>query len=187
MFDVMVGKGSPGVLGVHSTDPVLSAVSPLGLAAAAGTCLVIDLGGDLALPAKRTLADVAADGPRLDELSPGRAGVAVMAAGPLSRDESSPIIEALATRWPAVVLRTTADGWAGRNVPVHPLLPGWLAPSSPEAAVWQSVASGSRPPGPGPVLPGLRVRTVRQLLSGKLPLRSRWLRAWEKVWEMPWA
>jgi hypothetical protein len=187
MFGGMVGKGSPGVLGVFSFDPVLSAIAPLGLAAAAGTCLVLDLRGDLHIPHARTLADVAIDGPRLDELSPGRPGVAVMSVGALGLEEARRVVDELATRWPAVVIRTAPEDWSGRKVPVVPLLPGWAAPQTSGAAVWQPVAAGSAPPGPGPVLPRLRSRTVRTLLAGRLPTRSRWVRAWSRVWELPWA
>lgn len=185
MFGGMVGKGSSGVLGVHSSDPVLSVIAPLGLAAAAGTCLYVDLLGGLETP--RTLADLAADGPRLDELSPGRRGVAMLAAGPVGGDEAEELIYRLATRWPAVVVRASPESWSGGTVPVHPLLPGFAAPHAPGAAVWQSVPGGSSPPGPGPVLPRVSSRVVRELLAARLPVRSRWVRAWERVWELPWA
>lgn len=187
MFVGMIGKGSPGVLGVHSPDPVLSIVGPLGLAACAGTCLVVDLRGDLSLSTNRTLADLAADGPRLDELSPGRSGVAVMSSGSVSSESARELIGRLAERWPAVVVRTSSALWSGKVVPVHPLLPGWAAPDLSGAAVWQQVPGGSAPPGPGPVLPRLGSRVARELLSGRLPTRSRWVRAWERVWELPWA
>jgi len=187
MFGDMDGKGIHNLLGVFSPDPVLSAIAPLGLAAAAGTCLVIDLGDDLDLSPTRSLAALAAEGPRLDELSPGRGGVAVMGAGRLPIDEAAPVIERLATRWPAVVVRVPGAVWPGRTVPVHPLLPGWAAPSLSAAAVWQRVAGGCAPPGPGPVLPRVRSATVRRLLAGRLPARSRWIRSWGQVWELPWA
>lgn len=187
MFGDMVGKGSPGVLGVYSSDPVLSVAAPLGLAASAGTCLMVDLQGDLQIPQARTLEDVAVDGPRLDELSPGRPGVAVMTVGRLGLAEAEQLIGEIAKRWPAVVVRTPPHGWASRVVPVIPLLPGWAAPLPSGAAVWQSVAAGSSAPGPGPILPRLRSSTVRMLLTGRLPARSRWIRSWSQVWGLPWA
>lgn len=176
-----------GVLAVSSPDPVLSVVAPLGLAASVGTSLVIDMAGGLSLASGRTLADLVADGPRLDELSPGRQGVAVLAGGPVQTVDAIAIIEQLAARWPAVVVRVSRDEWPGSTVPVEPLYPGWLAPPDRGAAVWQPVGSGARPPGPGPVLPRLRARTTRQLLGGHLPSRSRWISAWRQVWSLPWA
>lgn len=187
MFGGMGGMGRFGVLAVSSPDPVLSVAAPLGLAASVGTSLVIDMAGGLRLASGRTLADLVGDGPRLDELSPGRQGVAVLAGGPIQTEDALSIIEQLATRWPAVVVRVFGDEWPGLTVPVEPLYPGWLAPLERGAAVWQPVAAGTRPPGPGPVLPRLRARTTHQLLSGHMPSRSRWINAWRQVWSLPWA
>ena len=63
--------GRLGVLAVASPDPVLSLLSALGLAQVAGSALVIDMCGDLALQSGRTLSDLAADGPSVSELGPG--------------------------------------------------------------------------------------------------------------------
>jgi hypothetical protein len=71
-----------GILAVCSPDPVLSVAAPLGLAASAGTALIVDIAGGLCLTSNRTLADLAGEGPTRAELSPGRQGVAVLAAGP---------------------------------------------------------------------------------------------------------
>ncbi len=60
----MVGNGRGTVLAVRSVDPVLSVVAPLGLAASAGTALMVDLTGDLQMGGGRTLADIDAEGPR---------------------------------------------------------------------------------------------------------------------------
>jgi hypothetical protein len=186
-FDPMGGMERLGILAVRSPDPVLSIVGPLGLAASVGTALVIDMAGGLRLTLDRTLADLSGDGPKHDELSPGRQGVAILAAGQIETGDAISIIEKLAVRWPAVVVRVSGDEWPGPTVPVEPLYPGWLAPSDRGAAVWQPVANGASPPGPGPVLPRLRGRTTQQFLSGQLPMRSKWVRAWEQVWRMPWA
>ena len=183
----MVGKGRFGILAVRSPDPVLSLLAPLGLAASAGTALLVDLVGGPPVDRGRTLADLAADGPRLAELSPGRSGVAVLAGGPITCQASVEPIEHLASRWPAIVVRVAGEEWPGPTVPARPLYPGWLAPTGADAAVWQPMGAGSRPPGPGPVLPRLRASTISQLLNGRLPRRSRWIGAWERVWGLPWA
>ncbi len=183
----MVGKGRGTVLAVRSVDPVLSVVGPLGLAASIGTALVVDLTGDLQLGSGRTLADIDVEGPRLDELSPGRSGVAVIGSGPIGAARAAELIADLGTRWPAVVVRVNGNTWDGPTVPLVPLYAGWLASSTEAASVWQPVGSSPKPPGPGPVLPGLRSSLVRRLLSGQLPIRSRWIRAWSAVWDMPWA
>ncbi len=175
------------VLAVTSPDPVLSLVAPIGLAATPPACLVVDLKGDLNLPKARTLADILAEGPRLDELSPGRTGVAVIPAGPIGTDEASSVVATLARRWPAIVIRTTPGSWPGPTVPVNPVYPGLLTPSGPATAVWQPLGPLADPPGPGPVLPMLRTGVVRRLLSGQMPTRSRWISAWRRVWELPWA
>lgn len=185
----MVGMGrSParrGVLAVTSPEPVLSLVSALGLAQVAGSALVIDLCRDLALEG-RTLSDIASEGPALAELRPGRSGVALLGSGPIALDSARPLIDSLAEGWPAVVVRCHHGQWEGPTVPVRALLPGLLRISEKEAAVWQPVGSSTRPPGPGPVLPRLRSSLVRHLLAGRGSSRARWVRAWERVWAMPW-
>jgi len=187
----MVGMGrSPsrfGVLGVTSVDPVLSLLSALGLGQTAGSALVIDLCRDLNLPNGRTLSDLAFEGPSLAELSPGRSGVALMASGPITVEDTQPVIEALAVHWPAVVVRCHPGQWEGPTVPVRPLFPGLLHSVEQSPAVWQPLATGARPTGPGPVLPRLRGLLVRRMLAGRSADRARWVRAWAPVWGMPWA
>ncbi len=187
----MVGVGRApfglGVLGVQSNDPVLSLLGALGLAQAAGTALVIDLCRDLRTPTGRTLADIAADGPSLDELSPGRAGVALISSGPLQPSECEAVIEALAPTWPAVVVRCTPEQWVGPTVPIRALLPGLLQAADQSPAVWQPVAARLRPPGPGPVLPRIRSSLARRMIAGRAVPGARWVRAWAPVWSMPWA
>lgn len=175
------------MLGVTSPDPALSVAAPIGLAANTPACLIVDLKGDLHLPRARTLADILTDGPRLDELSPGRDGIAIIPAGPIGADEATEVIGSLAQRWPAIVVRTLVGAWPGPTVPVIPVYPGLLSPVDSGASVWQPSAPLVKAPGPGPVLPLLRPGLLRRLLSGRLPPRSRWIRAWRRVWEMPWA
>lgn len=167
----------------------MSLLSALGLALATPCCLVVDLVGDVTLGHRRTLADILAEGPRLDELSPGRSGVAVLASGPIDAGDAAMAITQLSERWPAVVARLSAGMWDGAVVPVRPIYTGLLAPVDSAPCVWQPVGMSpvASPPGPGPILPRLPGRVAGHLLSGRVPGRSRWLRAWEAVWEMPWA
>lgn len=183
----MVGRGAHRVLAVSSSDPVLDLVGPLGLAASAVTALVIDLAERPRLRTGRTLREVAEDGPRLDDLAPGRTGVAVLSSGGIAGLELEELINRLAQRWPATVVMPGGSTWPGPIVPLRALYPGCLAPEAGVAAVWQSLAGSRRPPGPGPLLPRLPSRLVRLLCSGRVPLRSRWVGAWEMVWDLPWA
>lgn len=186
MFEGMVGKGRHPTLGVWSPDPVLSAVAPIGLAAAAGTALIVDLVSTVRVG--RTLADLLADGPTLDELSPGRRGIAMLPGGKVDLEQGAELIGRLGEHWPALVIRTSGPGPQFPGVPVIPLFPGRLSiVPIPPAGVWQPLSGGSEPPGPGPVLPRLRSGLVRKLLAGQLPHRSRWIESWRRIWEMPWA
>lgn len=180
--------GRHPVLGVMSDDPILSAVAPVGLAASAGTALIVDLVAGVATGGPgRTLRDIFGDGPRLSELSPGRRGVAAIRGGDLEPAEVVEVIETLAGRWPAVVIRVGTGDWPFPTVSVVPLFPGVLAPLSPRpGGVWQPVRGGVEPPGPGPVLPRVGSLQVRRMLSGRLPRRGKWVSAWRQVWEMPW-
>lgn len=175
------------MLAVASSDPVLSVLGPIGLATAAGTALIVDLGDELLRPRTRNLADIAAEGARLSELAPGRRGVAMISSGGLSPDSVPELVARLALHWPAVVIRPGAWVWEGPTVPLIPLYPGWLAPSHIGAAVWQRVRGGISPPAAGPVLPTPGAAMVRRMLAGGLPGRSRWVRAWGPVWELAWA
>ena len=181
----MEGIGRANLLALSSPDPTLSLAGSIALASVAGSGLVIDFVGE---GRGRTLEQLDDDGPTLGELSPGRTGVAVISAHPQSIDEKAPLVQMLARRWPALVLRVPGSvDWLA-NVPVHPLLSSRLtiARRPDGAAVWQPYGAVGRPPGPGPVLPRLRRRTVATLLAGHLPAHSRWMRAWRQVWAMPW-
>jgi hypothetical protein len=182
----MVGKGRHPVLGVWSPDPVLSAVAPIGLAAAAGTALIVDMVATERT--SRTLADLVAEGPTLDELTPGRRGVALLPGGKVDPEQAFEFIRRLGEHWPAVVVRLPGADFSLPSVPAIPLFPGRLATLQiPPAGVWQPLGGSPEPPGPGPVLPRLRAGTVRRMLAGQLPRRSRWVEGWRRVWEMPWA
>jgi hypothetical protein len=183
----MTGRERTRRLAMRADDLVMSIVAPLGLASSVGTALVVDMEDRLGSPSARTLADIAADGPRLEEARPGRSGVAVIRSGGLGVPEVHDLTLRLASSWPAVVVRLAGDDWPAPVVPVRTLYPGLLSPSSGNPAVWQRVRGGVSPPGPGPVIPFLGAGTVRRILSGGAPAPSRWVRAWRIVWEAPWA
>jgi hypothetical protein len=173
-----------------AADGLLSAVAPLGLAAAAGTALVVDLDpGGPTYPGNASLADLVAEGPRRADLVPGRKGVAVLRNGGVDAVAAREVVEALITGWPHVVLRVdqsaTANGLAA-VVPVWPLLPGVLAPQPGSQSVYQRTGFVATPPGPGPVLPRPRPAFLSGLLNGVVARRSRWINAWRPVWRLPW-
>lgn len=182
----MTGRERTRWLAVRADDPVMSVAAPLGLAAAIGTALVIDLEDRLGGPSARTLVDIAADGPRLEEARPSRKGIAVIRSGGLGMGDVRDLTFRLASSWPAVVVRLGGGDWSELVVPVRTLYPGLLAPLSATPAVWQRVRGGVGPPGPGPVLPYLGAGTVRRILSGGAPAPGRWVTAWRAVWEAPW-
>lgn len=168
-------------------DPLLAAVAPLGLAAAASTALVVDLSEwPAAYPGRRTLAEVCDEGPTQSELTAPRSGIAVLANGGIDPVAALDTLTLLSSRWPAVVVRVDTTEFPFPVIPVRLLLPGFLAPVGGHPAVWQRCPSGSPPPGPGPVLPPPSRATVSALIDCRLPWRSRWVRAWRQVWELPW-
>ncbi len=171
-------------------DGLISAVAPLGLAASAGTALVVDLDPTgPTYPGTASLAHLVVDGPRRADLVPDRRGVAVLRNGGIDPAEAHQVVEALIAGWPHVVLRVGAaahaDGFAPL-VPVWPLLPGILSPRPDAPCVYQRTGFGTRPPGPGPVLPRPRSNFLAGLLDGVVVRGSRWVRAWEQVWGLPW-
>ena len=168
-------------------DRLLGAVAPVALAVAAGTALVVDLDPEgPAYPGDVSLKQLVEEGPRLADLRPVRRGVAVLRNGGVDSDASADVVAALLAGWPATVMRLPAARPAGivHVVPVLPVTPVTVG-SGP--AVYQ------RGPWPAPeqldgvVLPRPRPGTIRALLEGRRPGPSRWMRAWAKVWRMPWA
>ncbi len=169
-------------------DGLLGALAPLGLGAAAGTALVVDL--DPAgphYPGDGSLAELVAEGPRRVDLSPSRSGLAVLRNGGVDSSEAGQVLAALISGWPAVVLRLPGAAPVERepDLVVYPLVPGGLFPAHPaSAAVYQDL--GFRIPAPGPRLPVLSRGTAAALLAGAVQSRSRWVRAWEAAWEGTW-
>lgn len=174
------------VIGLYADDPVLSWVGAIGLASVRGSAIVIDLLGPHGRGG-RTLEMLLDDGPRLDELSPGRTGIAVVSCHALAAEGLGDAVDELRRSWPALVVRSDGRRWLGSTVPYKLLYPGVLAPTDPSPAVWQACRSFQRPPGPGPVLPPLRPAAVRTMLNMNLPRARSWVAAWRRIWEMPWA
>lgn len=167
-------------------DSVLHAVAPLGLAASAGPAIVVDLDREAPpYPGDRTLAMLAADGPRRDDLVPARSGVAVLANGGIGPDEAIPLIEALAGSWPAVVVRSGRVRPPFPLVRVFGLLPG-LTPAVEGPAVYQRLGPGSPPRLSGLVLPPVGRGDILRMLAGGRPGSRRWVVAWRRAWELRW-
>lgn len=166
---------------------MLGALAPLGLGAAAGTALVVDLDPDgPRYPGTGSLASLVADGPRRSDLIPDRAGLAVLRNGGVDPAAAGEVVGALEAGWPSVVFRLPASGTRPPDIVVWSLVPGALfPPSDPDTAVYQDL--GFRLPASGPVLPVLSRRTAAALLAGSIPVRSRWVRAWKPAWEGAWA
>lgn len=173
-------------------DGVLGALGPLALAAAAGTCLVVDLDPEgPRYPGAQSLADLVREGPRRSDLSPSRRGVAVMRNGGVAASAAAEVLRALLSGWERVVLRLPPRPRPGSApapvVPVRLLIPGGLfAAGGP--AVYQSTRAAAPLPRGGIRLPVPAAGTVAAMLRGRLPVAGdRWVRAWRHVWEKPWA
>ncbi|MDJ0953563.1 MAG: hypothetical protein QNJ81_07785 [Acidimicrobiia bacterium] len=174
---------------VCETDGVLGIVAPLALAAAATTALVVDLDpAGPRYPGPGSLAELVEQGPRLDDLVPGRSGVAVLRNGGIEATDAGDVVAALARGWPNVVLRLPRGGGniSLPVVPVIPLLPGGMTPKSDRPAVYQRLGWHEQAPGPALTMPTPARGTVAALLEGRMPAASRWISAWKQVWGMPW-
>jgi len=173
-------------------DGVLGALAPLGLAASAGTALVVDLDPQGPYyPGEVSLADLVREGPRRADLSAGRRGVAVLRNGGVATAAAAEVVSALLAGWERVVLRLPSrPAPTGAGVPVVPvrlLIPGGLFARAGGPAVYQSTRAMLPLPGAGLRLPVPAAGTVAGLLKGRLPVvGDRWVRAWRPVWEAPW-
>lgn len=173
-------------------DGLLACVAPLGLAAAAGTALMVDL--DPAgphYPSEFSLADLVKHGPRRADLTPPRSGLAVLRNGgvpPDSAGDLASILAALSEGWPNLVLRLPSGQFEKGQpgiVPVIPILPGALAVEWAGPAVRQPTGLAVARSALGVTLPRLKRSTLAALLAGTRP-GGRWIRAWKPVWELPW-
>lgn len=179
------------VLGVVThQDGLLSALAPLGLAAAAPTSLMVDLDpAGPAYPGETSLARLVADGPTARDLSPSRTGLAVLRNGGVDYADAERVVDALGEGWPDVVLRVPPPierRVFAPIVPVIPLLPGLLSIPWTRPAVFQDGGFRITPTAPGPVLPMPGRRIIAALLDGRVDPRSRWIKAWRRVWGLPW-
>ncbi len=169
-------------------DGLLGALAPLGAALAAPPALVIDLDPEgPAYPGDRSLADLVEHDPRVEDLEPGP-GVAVLRNGGVAPSQAAEVVAGLMDRWERVVLRLPprpAPQTLVAVVPVRLLMGGWYA-GPPRPGVWQSTPEWTRLPAPGVRLPVPDPSTVRALLTGRRPVRSRWVRAWRSVWSADW-
>ncbi len=164
-------------------DGLLSVLAPLGMGAAAGTALVLDLDPvGVPLPSPASVADLVRASPTLDQLRPARRGLVVLTSGGAGWSEAASLVEVLGAGWPAVVVRVAADVPLP-TVPVIPLLPGIT--THPGPAVYQRTGIPGAVAGEGPVLPVPAAGAVRAALGGREP-RGRWVRAWRQVWRVAW-
>jgi hypothetical protein len=179
------------VLGVTTyQDGLLSALAPLGLAASVPTALMVDLDpAGPPYPGATSLARLVAEGPTTRDLQPSRTGLAVLRNGGVDYTDAEDVVNALGEGWPHVVLRLSPADQTRPFVPivpVVPLFPGLLSIPWKQPAVFQDTGYRVTPVAPGPVLPRPSRRTVAALLEGRIDTRSRWIKAWRDVWELPW-
>lgn len=162
-------------LTVTSTDPILHVLAPVCLAAAAGTAVVIDCDPNSGWPfSVGSLSDLVADGPTARDLHPTTTGVALLG-GPIADGaELDPLLEALQSTWPAVIIR--AEATTSSAVRVEPALP-WR----PATDVTVGTGIGHAPAGGIPAPP---IRLVRRVMRGHIDPRWRWIRHWRPVWEL---
>ncbi len=168
-------------------DLVLSLAIPLGLASRRATAIVIDLdpsgpplsgGGDLASLVQR--------GPTEADLSPSKAGIAVLGNGGVTVPEASEVIAAIAQRWPNVVMRCSPHESPGSGaVTIVPVLPEPFAIVAAGKVAFQRTSFGGDPEPGAIVLPVPRPAVIRSLLSGRIPpMKDRWMRAIDGVWSL---
>ena len=170
------------VLAVRSSDPILHHIAPLGLAASAGRCLVVDLDESAPGYSSHTLRDLVTDGLRAVDLERAP-GVAVLGNGGIGFSEAASTLDRLVEVWGRVVVRDGGAPHPFRVLHVEPLLPDPLGPQ--RADVVQATERGQVVAGT-PLLPPLRRHQLRSIIQGTIEPRWRWVRAWRTVWSRPW-
>jgi len=167
------------------SDALLDVIVPLGLAAAARTALVIDLDPGGPIPdVPFTLADLVGRGPTLEELEPSGRGAAFLPNGGVAVEEAAEVVDALARRWPAVVLRCPPGEPAPEGATTFlPLLPRPFTLTARPPVVYQRYAMSPSDAVEGRVLPPPSLRTVVGLLNHRSPPpRDRWIRSLRSIW-----
>ncbi len=163
---------------------MLNLIGPLGMGLAMESALIVDL---VCESRGRTLADICDEGPRLDELSPGRRGVATIGAGPLTATELSAAIEIMISSWPAIVIRSDGLRWTGPTVPYRGAYPGMPIFHDGIPSVWQIAQGADYKRFQGVVMPRIGRRATLTMLNRRIPRAQSWIAAWRGVWGMPWA
>lgn len=182
-FPPMVERGLiHRILAVRSSDPILHHIAPLGLAASAGRCLVVDLDDSAPGYSSVTLRGLVDDGLRAIDLEP-ESGVAVLGNGGIPFSEAAPTIDRLLGVWGRVVVRDGGEAHPFRVLRVEPWLPDPLGPQGADlvqATERGQVVSGT------PMLPPLRRHQINSIIRGTIEPRWRWVRAWRTAWSRPW-
>ena len=169
-------------LAVRSSDPVLHHIAALGLAAAAGRCLVVDLDESAPRYTNRTLRDLVDNGIRAVHLE-SRPGVAVLGNGGISFADAAGTIDRLLENWGRMVVRDGGTPHPFRTLSVEPLLPD---PFDLERVDVVQATEWGQQSADRPTLPPLRRHQIRSILGGTIEPRWRWVRAWQTVWSRPW-
>ncbi len=168
-----------------ANDGVLGVVGPIGMAAAAGTCLVVDLCTGNPTDGV-SLATLVKDGPSNEQLRPKRRGVSFLRNGGIGAQDAAEVVRALCGNWPNVVLRVDRPDEAigvAAVVTVRAILSGPFVDELEVGAVLQPTGLGIAPKNhQGHVLSRLSARSVRGILAGRVDQRSAWVRSWRPVW-----
>lgn len=169
-----------------TNDGVLGAVAPIGMAAARGTCLVVDFKYRVHREGL-TLAKLVQEGPTKSHLEPQHRGVSFLHNGGVDPEVAFDVLDALCESWPNVLLSVPDLSFEFKgvvSVRVEAILAGPFVPPPHIDSVLQPVGLDSAPPDHvGHVLGRLDARTVRSVLTGGVDPRSRWVRSWRPVWE----
>jgi hypothetical protein len=108
----------------------------------------------------------------------------VLRNGGVDPGAAADVVAALLERWERVVLRLSPRSRPDGEVPVvtvRLLTGGWFQ-ATEQASVWQATGDWVPMPADGIRLPVPERATVRALLTGRRPMRSKWVAAWGSVW-----
>ncbi len=173
------------VLAVWSpADAILDVAVPLALVASVPTGIVVDLDPDGPVVGEGpSLAELVAEEPTAEQLRPVAGAAAYLSNGGVDADDAWPVVEALAARWPAVVLRCAPRLQRPASaLAVLPLLPEPFTLRADGRCVYQRIGVSPGVTPDGPVLPRPRRGTIAALLTGRRPGRDRWMRSVAALW-----